>query len=112
MEASAVCHPVVREAQGLRICTRREFQAFRRRWGELFAECGLGEIVGAVARYTHALQDDPDEEERLKGVIEELILGFGLSLMEAVSKDCPHTLADSDHKASHAPGISATYSQP
>lgn len=85
-----MCHPVIREAQGLATCTRRDFQDFRRRWADLFEACGLEEIVRAATRYSYEFVDDPQGDERLAAVFEELLLGFGLSLLAAVSEECPH----------------------
>lgn len=85
-----MCHPVIHEARSLASCTRRDFQDFRRRWAGLFEACGLEEIVRAATRYSFEFVDDPEGDARLAAVLEELLLGFGLSLLAAVSEECPH----------------------
>lgn len=85
-----MCHPVIREILRLRTCSSREYQDFRRRWDALFQECGLHDLARAAGEYAHRFGEGVIEEAQLNRSIEELMLVFGLSLLEAVGSECPY----------------------
>lgn len=85
-----MCHPLLAEAQGMPAYTSAQYREFQRRWADVFDRSGRKDVADAVAQYASRLGFIGTKEERmhLAAVVEDLLFGFGLSLLETACSAC------------------------
>lgn len=87
-----MCHQVLAEANKMATCTSAEYREFQQRWADVFDQSGRKEIAQAMAQYAARLGNPRSKkaQERLAAVAEDLLFGFGLSLLATACGACTH----------------------
>lgn len=92
-----MCHPVLMEAQGMPACSSTQYREFQQRWADVFDQSGRKEVARAVAQYAGRLGKPGTKEDQgqLAALVEDLLFGFGLSLLATACEACPTAEAPS-----------------
>ncbi len=78
-----MCNELLRETARIG-CDGEAYRLFRRQWTELFDEAGMSWIAGVIAGRARELASDPDQGrlEELETLVNDLLFGFGVSLLQ------------------------------
>lgn len=99
-----MCHPVLAEAQGMPSYSSAQYREFQKRWSEVFDRSGRKEVAHAVAQYASRLgyAGTQEDQRHLATVVEDLLFGFGLSLLATTCSTCPTSQTDAGEQATTA----------
>lgn len=88
-----MCHPILTEAERMPAYSSAQYREFQSRWADVFDRSGRKEIAHAVAQYASRLGSPGTEEgqRQLEAVVEDLLFGFGLSLLTTACSTCPRS---------------------